>query len=69
MGSNFVLLIHGLRTVKFKDFLTKEIIDGFKQWFKLFCYGMVFIWFLDIISKLPNELAVPIMDSVMSRFK
>jgi hypothetical protein len=69
MGSNFVLLCYGLRTVKLKDFLTKEIIDGCKQWFKLFCYGMAFIWFLDIISKLPNELSKPIVDSLMDRFK
>ena len=69
MGGYLVLLCYRLRTVKLKDFLTKEIIDGFRQWFKLCCYCMAFIWFLDIISKLPNELAVPIMDSVMSRFK
>jgi hypothetical protein len=40
--------------------LCKEITDGFAKWFKLFCYGCALIWLLDLLPKLPEEMARPI---------
>ena len=55
--------------MRFKDWLTKEIIDGFSKWFKYCCYCIALIYFLDLLPKLPDELSGPIVDLLMSKLK
>ena len=55
--------------MRFKDWLTKEIMDGFEKWFKYCCYCMAVIWLLDILPKLPDELAKPIADKMVGLIK
>ena len=52
-----------------KKFLTKEIIDGFEKWFKIACYCLGLIWLLDILPKLPDEIAKPIADRLVNIVK
>ena len=58
-----------VRQMRFKDFVTGEMINGFKQWFKIFCYGCGLIWLLDILPKLPDEFAKPIADKLVGFVK
>ena len=51
--------------MKFSKFVTYEMIQGFKQWFKVFCYGCGLLWLLDILPKLPDEFAKPIADRLV----
>jgi hypothetical protein len=44
----------------------KEIIDGLKQWFKLFCYVACVWWFLDFVKSLPEPLAKRAMDKALN---
>ena len=44
----------------------KEIIEGFKQWFKVFCYVACVWWFLDFVLILPEPLAARAMDKALS---
>lgn len=55
--------------MKFSEFVTKEMIDGFGKWFKICCYCLALIWLVDLVSKLPNELSEPIVNILMSRLK
>mgnify|MGYP003338362385 FL=1 len=55
--------------MRFKDWLTKEIMDGFEKWFKLCIYISGLIWVLDLLPKLPEELAKPIADKLVSTIK
>ena len=55
--------------MKFSKFVTGEMINGFKQWFKIFCYGCGLLWLLDILPKLPDELAKPIADKLVGMVK
>ena len=52
-----------------KNFLTKEILDGFGKWFRLccYCYGLSVI--LDLLPRLPDELAKPIADRLVGFIK
>ena len=50
-------------------FLTKEILDGIKNWCKLACYCLGLIWLLDILPKLPEEFAKPIADKLVGMVK
>ena len=47
----------------------KEIQDGFAKWFKLFCYGCGALWLLDLLPKLPDELAAPIAERIVGLVK
>ena len=58
-----------VRQMKFKDFVTGEMINGFKQWMKIACYCLALIWVLDILPKLPEEFAKPIADKLVSFVK
>ena len=44
----------------------KEIVEGFKQWFKVACYIMCAWWFLDFVKALPEPLAKRAMDKALS---
>jgi hypothetical protein len=55
--------------MRFKDFVTNEMIQGFKQWIKLACYGLALIWLLDLLPKLPDEFAKPIADKLVDLVK
>jgi hypothetical protein len=55
--------------MRFKDFVTGEMIEGFKQWFKIACYCLGLIWLLDILPKLPDEFARPIADKLVGMVK
>lgn len=50
-------------------FLTNEIIKGFEMWCKFACYCLFALWLVDLLPKLPNELAEPIVQALMSRLK
>ena len=52
-----------------KKFLTKEIIDGVEKWFKLCCYCLAALWFLNILPYLPDEIAGPIVDKLLGFLK
>jgi hypothetical protein len=45
----------------------KEIIEGFKQWFKVACYVAFAWWFLDFVKSLPEPLAARVMDAALSK--
>jgi hypothetical protein len=45
----------------------KEIIAGFKQWFKLASYVACVWWFLDFVLVLPEPLAKRAMDAALSK--
>lgn len=45
----------------------KEIIDGFKQWFKLATYVASVWWFLDFVKSLPEPLAKRVMDAALNK--
>ena len=51
--------------MKFSKFVTYEMIQGFKQWFKIACYCFALLWLLDILPKLPDEFAKPIADRLV----
>ena len=51
--------------MKFKDWLTKEIMVGFERWFKYCCYCMALIWLLDLLPHLPDEIAKPVADKLV----
>jgi hypothetical protein len=55
--------------MKFSKWLTKEIIDGFSQWFKLCCYCTGLWFLLDLLPKLPEEFAKPIADRLVGLVK
>ena len=55
--------------MKFKDFVTYEMIQGFKQWMKIACYCLALLWLLDILPKLPKEFADPIANKLVSFVK
>ena len=55
--------------MKFSKFVTKEMIDGFKQWFKVFCYGCGALWLLEFLPKLPKEFAEPIANKLVNLVK
>ena len=55
--------------MKFSKFVTKEMIDGFKQWFKVACYCLGLLWLLDILPKLPKEFAEPIANRLVNLVK
>jgi hypothetical protein len=55
--------------MKFKDFVTGEMINGFKLWMKIACYGLALLWLLDILPKLPDEFARPIADKLVGFVK
>jgi len=44
----------------------KEIVEGFKQWFKIACYIMCAWWFLDFVKALPEPLAERAMNKALS---
>jgi hypothetical protein len=45
----------------------KDIVNGFKQWFRLFCYVAGVWWFLDFVYVLPEPLAKRAMDAALSK--
>ena len=51
--------------MRFRDFVTYEMIKGFKQWMKIACYCLALIWLLDLLPKLPDEFAKPIADRLV----
>ena len=55
--------------MKFREFVTYEMIQGFKQWMKIACYCLALLWLLDILPKLPDEFAKPIADKLVSFVK
>ena len=55
--------------MKFSKFVTGEMINGFKQWFKIFCYGCGLLWLLDTLPKLPKEFAEPIAERLVGLVK
>jgi hypothetical protein len=55
--------------MKFSQWLTKEIIDGFGKWFKICCYCIALMFVLDLLPKLPDELAKPIADKLVGAIK
>ena len=55
--------------MKFSQFVTKEMIDGFKQWIKVACYCLGLLWLLDILPKLPKEFAEPIANRLVNLVK
>jgi hypothetical protein len=52
-----------------KTFLCKEILDGFDRWFKFCCYCTGLWFLLDLLPKLPDELAKPIADKLVGVIK
>jgi hypothetical protein len=52
--------------MRFRDFVTYEMIQGFKQWFKIACYCLGLIWLLDLLPKLPDDIAKPIVDKLLA---
>lgn len=55
--------------MKFREFITYEMIQGFKQWMKVACYCLGLLWLLDILPKLPEEFAKPIADRLVGLVK
>ena len=44
----------------------KEIIEGFRAWFKIACYVACVWWFLDFVKVLPEPLAKKTVDKALS---
>lgn len=44
----------------------KEIVEGFKKFFKFFCYWAAVYWFLGFVQVLPEPLAKRAMDKALS---
>jgi len=45
----------------------KEVVEGFKKFFKVFCYVACVWWFLDFVKSLPEPLAARVMDAALSK--
>tara|TARA_R110000868_G_scaffold25596_1_gene99716 strand:+ start:518 stop:667 length:150 start_codon:yes stop_codon:yes gene_type:complete len=43
-----------------------EIVKGFKAWFKIACYILAIMWFLDFVKALPEPLAKRAIDKALT---